>query len=250
MILETLFSGVGTSIVDKLFDLARQKKDEKLRAMIQEELAKMALGSQSNSIMIVNIHIGDLVQQVHELSERGLSAQDVIAASRSHKLPELLSTSVQQKTADASKCYDMLLFYDPLAREGEFYTSDGRGGIHLLEQYAGWRKSWTQIIPGNFGGSKYTDLLFYDPVSGEGEFYTSDGRGGIHFLKRHAWQKIWTHIIPGNFEGSQYTGLLFYSSSTREGKFFSTDGQGNIRLLEHYVGWRKSWSKIVPMANA
>ena len=78
--------------------------------MIQEELAKMAPGSQSNSIIIVNIHIGDLVQQVHELSERGLSAQNVIAASRSHTLPALLSTTnVQQKTAYALKGFDTLL---------------------------------------------------------------------------------------------------------------------------------------------
>ena len=200
MILETLFSGLGTSVVDKLFNLARRKNDEKLREMLQEELAKMALGTQSNSIIIVNIHIGDLVQQVHELSKQGLSAQAVIAASRAHTLPELLSTSAQQKTAYAPKSLDTLLFYDPLAREGEFYASDVQGGIH--------------------------------------------------FLKRHTWHKVWTHIIPGNFGGSEYTGLLFYSSSTREGKFFSTDGQGNIQLLENYVGWRKSWSKIVPMASS
>lgn len=100
MILETLFSSLGTSVVEKLFDLARQRKDEKLRAMIQEELAKILLGSQSNSTIVVNIHIGDLVQQLYVLSESGLSAQAVITASRSHTLPALLSTSAQQKTVD------------------------------------------------------------------------------------------------------------------------------------------------------
>src|SRR5579872_5899183 len=94
MILETLFSGVGTSVVDKLFDLARQKNEEKLRTMIQEELAKLALRPPSNPIIIVNIHIGDVVQQVLELSNRGISAQDVIDAVRAHTFPELLSPSV------------------------------------------------------------------------------------------------------------------------------------------------------------
>jgi hypothetical protein len=96
----------------------------------------------------------------------------------------------------------------PLAAQGEFYTTDG-GNISLLKQHAGWRKSWSLIIPGNFGGSSRTDLLFYDPSTGQGEFYTTDG-GNISLLKQHAgWRKSWSLIIPGNFGGSSRTDLLF-----------------------------------------
>ena len=58
--------------------------------------------------------------------------------------------------------YTDLLFYDPNAGEGELYTTDGRGGITRLSRYNNWRKTWSMIIPGNFGGSGgYTDLLFW-----------------------------------------------------------------------------------------
>src|SRR5262245_23358822 len=69
-----------------------------------------------------------------------------------------------------------LLFYDPIAGEGELYTTS-QGNISLLQRHTGWRKSWSIIVPGNFGGNGRTDLLFYDPTTGEGEFYTSDGHG-------------------------------------------------------------------------
>ena len=46
---------------------------------------------------------------------------------------------------------------------GEFYTTDGQGNLGFLKLNEGWRSSWTAIIPGNFGGSGFTDLLFYDP---------------------------------------------------------------------------------------
>src|SRR2546421_387676 len=91
MILETLFSGIGTTAVEKLLRVARQRNDARLRAIIQEELNKFALVHPSNLIINVNIiHIGDLVQQVHVLAESGLSPSDIIEASRSHTLPALL----------------------------------------------------------------------------------------------------------------------------------------------------------------
>ncbi len=61
--------------------------------MIQEELEKFARASPSNSVIIVNIHIGDLIQQVHVLSEKGLPPSAIIEASRSHTLPALLSAN-------------------------------------------------------------------------------------------------------------------------------------------------------------
>jgi LGFP repeat len=95
MILETLFSGLGTVTVEKLLSLARQRNDSRLRAMIQEELEKFARTSPSNSIIVVNIHIGDLIQQVHILAESGLSPSSIIEAAHSHTLPALLSTEMR-----------------------------------------------------------------------------------------------------------------------------------------------------------
>ena len=40
------------------------------------------------------------------------------------------------------------------------------GNISLLKKHTGWRKSWSLIVPGKFGGSGSTDLLFYDSSKG------------------------------------------------------------------------------------
>jgi hypothetical protein len=66
-------------------------------------------------------------------------------------------------------------------------------------------------LPGNFGGSEFTDLLYYDPKVGEGEFYTTDGKGNIQLLKKHTgWRKTWSRILAGNYDSGGYSDLLFY----------------------------------------
>jgi hypothetical protein len=97
-----------------------------------------------------------------------------------------------------------LLFYDRSTGQGEFYTTDGQGGISGLGQpHTNWRSSWTQIIPGRFRDGTFglTHLLFYDAGAGTGEFYTTDGQGGISGLGQpHSnWRSSWARIIPGRF---------------------------------------------------
>ena len=43
-----------------------------------------------------------------------------------------------------------LLFYDPSAGQGEFYTTDGSGNIAALRTYNNWRTTWSVIEAGNF----------------------------------------------------------------------------------------------------
>jgi hypothetical protein len=88
-----------------------------------------------------------------------------------------------------------LVFYEPSTGTGEFYSTDGQGGISLLRQYTTWRRDWSLIVPGNFGGSDYTGLLFYEPSTGTGEFYSTDGQGGIHLLRQYTtWRRDWSQI--------------------------------------------------------
>jgi hypothetical protein len=43
-----------------------------------------------------------------------------------------------------------LLFYDPAAGQGEFYSTDGGGNLALLKANSGWRRTWSVIVAGNF----------------------------------------------------------------------------------------------------
>ena len=131
--------------------------------------------------------------------------------------------------------------------QGEFYETDGSGGMSLLSQRNGWRRNWRLIVPGNFGGSSFTDLLFYDPVTGQGEFYATDGNGGMSLLTQHSgWRRNWRLIVPGNFGGGSFTDLLFYDPVTGQGEFYATDGNGGMSLLTQHNGWRRDWTQIVP----
>jgi len=131
--------------------------------------------------------------------------------------------------------------------QGEFYATDGQGNITPLEIHRCWRKTWDLIIPGRFGGSRFTDLLFYDRRAGVAEFHTTHRQGKVKRLKKHkGWRKTWDLIIPGRFGGSRFTDLLCYDREAGEVAFYTTDGQGNIAPLKKHKGWRKTWDLIIP----
>jgi hypothetical protein len=138
-----------------------------------------------------------------------------------------------------------LLFYEAATGIGEFWSTNGQGGMTLLKQH-NMRTTWTHIIPGNFGGSGFTDLLFYEAATGTGEFWSTNGQGGMTLLKQHNMRTTWTHIIPGNFGGSGFTDLLFYEAATGTGEFWSTNGQGGMTLLKQHNNWRTNWTHIIP----
>ena len=106
-----------------------------------------------------------------------------------------------------------LVFCDPRAGQGEFYTTNGRGGISRTRLHNGWRSSWVQIIPGQFGGDGFTDLLFYDAAAGTGEFYMTNGQGGIVQLRQYTnWRSSWSRIIPGEFAQESLCVRLHFKS--------------------------------------
>ncbi len=141
-----------------------------------------------------------------------------------------------------------LLFYNRAGGYGEFWHTDGKGGISRLgQQHSGWRTSWMVIIPGKFSDSPYTDLLFYDQAAGTGEFYRTDGKGNISLIKSNTnWRKTWAMIIPGKFSNGKYTDLLFYEPSSGTGDFWVTDGKGDVARIGGATDWRHDWTMIVP----
>jgi len=141
-----------------------------------------------------------------------------------------------------------LLFYDPIGGGGELYSHDDAGNMALIQSYPGWSHNWTQILPGNWGGTR--GLLFYDDLAGVGEFYNVDNQGTISLLQRHeGWRHSWGHnIIPIGLLGT--TGnqsLLFYDQLAGEGEFYNVDAQGNINLIYHADGWSHTWGQIVSL---
>src|SRR5262249_1598522 len=75
--------------------------------------------------------------------------------------------------------FPSLLFYDAAAGVGEFWATDGLGGMRLLKQHTGWRSSWEKIVLGGFGGSTRMGLLFYERGTGVVEIYNVDSGGNL-----------------------------------------------------------------------
>jgi hypothetical protein len=139
-----------------------------------------------------------------------------------------------------------LLFYDPGAGTGEFYSTDIGGGISLLATDTGWRSSWKFILRGNFAGRSFDELLFYDAGAGTGEFYETDGHGGISLLRTNTgWRSSWDLILPARFGDGSFDGLLFYDRAAGTGEIYATDGRGGISQLASHTDWRKSWTTIL-----
>jgi hypothetical protein len=110
--------------------------------------------------------------------------------------------------------YTDLLFYGPNVdiegrALGQFYTTNGRGGMNLLKSNSNLDPNWDIIVPGNYNGDTYTDLLFYGSTLGQ--FYTTNGRGEINQLSSfNNWNPKWGYIVPGLLNGDSRTDVFFY----------------------------------------
>lgn len=136
------------------------------------------------------------------------------------------------------------MFYDPVAGLGQFYRiTNGHTGS-AVKTFTDWRNTWTQIVPGIFGGGGITDLLFYEGSTGTAEFWSLGLDGSFAHFNTAALPANLTQIIPGKFSGSGGTDLLLYDAKAGTGQFFTVK-QGTLHTLFNELGWRDSWKQIV-----
>ena len=144
----------------------------------------------------------------------------------------------------------MYLLFDPVEGVLKTFLSP----LPLASVPSTWpsgRKTWSHIVPGNFGGGGLGDFLFYDKAAGVAEFWGTDETGqNLTLLRRYTnWSPGTTHIVPGNFGGTSATGqtdLLLYNASTGGAAFFDVWGQGNINAMKGYNNWSTGTTHIVP----
>ena len=97
--------------------------------------------------------------------------------------------------------YTDLLLYD---RSGDlgvgafFHTNQNGFDEYAYGNFTNWRTTWSQIVPGRFSNSSYTDLLFYDPGSGLGSFFHTDRNGFNDYSYRdyQGWLTSWSIMTP------------------------------------------------------
>jgi hypothetical protein len=143
-----------------------------------------------------------------------------------------------------------LFCYDAAAGTGAFFTTNGAGAlVPLGDVHAGWRPTWTHIVPGSFGGGGRTDLFCYDAAAGKAAFFATNCAGPPTLIgvECAGLSTTWTRVIPGRFGGGGLTELLCYDAITATAQLFTTTGDGKLTAKGTPTGdWRKTWTQIVP----
>ena len=112
----------------------------------------------------------------------------------------------------------------------------------------GIRRSWSQVVAGQFGGSSRADLFFYDAWRGEAEFALSNGNGTITQVGPTitGLDHTWTAVVTGDFFSGGFTDLFFYDAKNGKGRFATTNGNGVLTFASFIItGVSTTWSKIV-----
>jgi hypothetical protein len=138
-----------------------------------------------------------------------------------------------------------LLVYEPATGTGGFLSADGRGGLTVLKQQTGWKKTWTAIVTGDFTSSALDDVLFYERSSGRAELHRADGAGNLTLVKSYTgWRQSWSAIVAGAFRAGSGSELFFYDRSAGSGELYALDGDGNLAPLgETDLG--RSWTHVI-----
>jgi hypothetical protein len=142
--------------------------------------------------------------------------------------------------------YSGLLFYSQSQGYGEFYETNGFGGIAFLQSHSGWRTSWTHIVPGVFHSTEFTGLLFYDQQAGFAAIYDTDGKGGITEVHQFTgWRTSWTHITTVRIPNSDFSGVVLYDQAAGHLEIHRCDGNGGLKLIIEKDGWGTGWTQVV-----
>lgn len=176
------------------------------------------------------------------------SAGDIIQTGK----PTAEQKDISQLVALEGDAGAWMLKYSMASGRGDLLLCDENGGILRHRTHKNWSRSWSQIIPVRRQKAHSPGVLFYEAHSGTGEFYDVMDDGDVALSRRHlGWGKTWSQIIPVPAFAGDGTTLLFYDAQEGQGELYSFEKNGEMSLpmtlLKDYEGWRKSWSRIVPI---
>jgi hypothetical protein len=125
-----------------------------------------------------------------------------------------------------------IITYDKNRGVGEIYQAEANGRLRRLAHHDTWRKSWTLIARGDFGGRGVIDAVFYDPSSKTGEFWEFSATGAMRRIGQHTnWRSTWTHIVPLHVRMGGTSALLFHEQPSRTSEVYGTGEGGVLELL-------------------
>jgi hypothetical protein len=156
--------------------------------------------------------------------------------------------------------YSSLFFYEQSSGYGEFYDTDGAGGVTFFQSYSNQQNSWTHIVSGAFYGPGRTGLLFYDQAAGFAAIY-DPGTGQVR--EYSGWRTSWTHIttVRVNIINSDkhtivsspsdpsipydFPALVLYDQAAGHVEVHKCTGSGGLALIWQEDDLGSRWTHVV-----
>jgi hypothetical protein len=139
-------------------------------------------------------------------------------------VPGYFASPAQWNDVQPAETYTDLFFFSPSEQQGQIWTTDGAGNIHLKDGLTyDPPGSVTHIIPGDFcansDNDQYTDLILYNANDGSWQlWYTRFApQGGTRFLSTPGDALLpagLSAIIPGNFGGTGSCDVALFAAGS------------------------------------
>jgi hypothetical protein len=144
--------------------------------------------------------------------------------------------------------YSSLFFYEQSTGYGEFYDTDGAGGVTFFQSYFNQQNSWTHIVSGAFYGPGRTGLLFYDQAAGFAAIY--DPHTG-NVREYSGWRTSWTHsttvrvnIIHPDNAISDFPALVLYDQAAGHLEIHRCMGSGGLEFITQKDDFVSRWTHV------
>jgi hypothetical protein len=155
--------------------------------------------------------------------------------------------------------YSSLFFYEQRSGYGEFYDTDGAGGVTFFKSYSNQQNRWTHIVSGAFYGPGRTGLLFYNQAAGFAAIY--DPQTG-KVREYSGWRTSWTHIttvrvntinpddhtiVSDSTSGLplDFPALVLYDQAAGHVEIHRCTGSGGLALIWQVDDFGSRWTHVV-----
>jgi len=138
-----------------------------------------------------------------------------------------------------------LLFYDKKNGDGEIYRVDPKARNFMKNKFASrkWRKTWNNIVIGQFGGTgSEEDVFFYEKstITPPPE-PAKKGSVGSRVDTRD-WSNGWTQAVPFTVGSSRYLFLLKEGNGIVHIHRLNSNGTVGSQVVKY--DWSKGWSTV------
>jgi hypothetical protein len=138
-----------------------------------------------------------------------------------------------------------VLAYDRNAGQADVIAFDSKGKVSLKAVNTEWRKTWDEIVVGDFlGDGGRQQALLYDRAAGHADVVAFDKKGGVLLdAQNPGFGNSWDKIVAGDFLGNGQQ-VLAYDRNAGQADVIAFNSKGIVSKKIANTEWRKTWDEI------